>query len=146
MKYEDIIMRLAGNKHRLTRVRKCMVEFFSSVQSPISVEEILQHLGEISISANKTTVYRELEFLLSQNIIEEVCFHDMKKRYEIAKKHHHHLVCKRCYRVEEVECNNFERELSVVSRRLSQKNHFAYVDHSVEFYGVCDICSQNTIV
>ncbi len=51
--------------------------------------------------------------------------------------HHHHAVCTRCGRVDDVPC----RALSTYERILSRGLRFQLTEHQLEFYGVCARCS-----
>lgn len=91
------------------------------------------------MTVNKTTVYRELERMRSLRIIESRQLHDRRQYYELASRgHHHHLVCLRCERVEDVDVN--ERELLLEEQKVSREKNFAIVRHSLEFFGVCTEC------
>lgn len=85
------------------------------------------------IGVNKTTIYRELSKLVLEGEAVEVDFGDGKKRYELAKKdHHHHAICTKCNLIKDVRIN--ERGLD-----LKIKNFFIQ-RHSVEFFGLCNNC------
>ena len=89
---EKILKELRGQGHRITAVRREMVKMLVNAKAPLAASDILKVLQKEKLKANKTTVYRELEFLVEQNIAQEVEFGDKKKRYEISDKHHHHVV------------------------------------------------------
>ncbi|KKR72638.1 MAG: hypothetical protein UU14_C0003G0001, partial [Candidatus Roizmanbacteria bacterium GW2011_GWB1_40_7] len=57
------IKRLREDGFRIGRVRKNIVELFENSTKPISAQDIVELLFHKNISANKTTVYRELDFL-----------------------------------------------------------------------------------
>lgn len=88
---------------------------------------------EKKIGVNKTTIYRELERLVTEDLVLEVEFGDGKKRYELARQdHHHHAVCIKCDVVKDVK---------VDERYLSPKvKGFSLMRHSVEFFGLCENC------
>ena len=56
---------------------------------------------------NKSTVYRELDFLESQDLITDIRLDNAKNMYEFkSKNHHHHLYCIKCKKIEEVDMDN----------------------------------------
>ena len=90
---------------------------------------------------NKTTIYRELAFLKKQNIILELQFDDNTKRYEIMPaNHHHHIVCVRCEKVEDVV---LEKDLDAEEKVITQNKKFQILHHSLEFYGICKMCQTH---
>ncbi len=111
-------------------IKKDLVSLLEKMKLPVSVPEILNE-----VQANKTTIYRELDNFIKEGLVSEVEFGDGKKRYELAnKKHHHHVVCKNCGRVADIEID--EKEL------LSSLNQtdFKIENHSLEFFGLCGSC------
>lgn len=122
---------------RLTKVREALAEIFCQTERPLTVPEILVKLEQSNLRPNKTTVYRELEILIKNEILKEVYFNDDKKRYELDRDHHHHLVCKQCGEVIEIECDHsFELQVEAVAK----KNNFVIETESLEFFGQCKNC------
>src|SRR5688572_3299809 len=98
----NIIDDLKSKGHKSTKVRRALVEVLLKTNSPLSVTDLLQSLSKKDLKPNKTTIYREIEFLRTQEILEEVEFNDGKKRYEISQEHHHHLICINCQKTVDV--------------------------------------------
>ncbi len=93
------------------------------------------------LKVNKTTVYRQLDKLLDEDKILEVELGDGKKRYEIKSRgHHHHIVCKKCGLIEDLELD----EKMLISR-LSKKTNFKIESHNLEFFGLCINCRPNLV-
>lgn len=134
---EKILQDLRERGHRVTRVRREIVGMLEGSKVPLAAPEILQALGKKKLKVNKTTVYRELEFLVEQNIAQEVEFGDKKKRYEISSKHHHHVVCMECKNVEDV---NLRQDLQEAERRIAKQKGYKVINHSLEFFGLCSSC------
>ena len=128
------ISRLRSDGHRITRARQQLVEIFLSTAKPLSAADVCAR-----VAFNKTTVYREVDFLLQQGIINEINFGEGHKRYESAfLKHHHHLVCKKCLSVSDVEVNcGIEEEM----KKISERTGFQVLEHSLEFFGICLKCN-----
>lgn len=111
---------------RLTKARKQILKEFGNIVSPISAFDLLK-----KVKVNKTTIYRELNFLLGKNLIQEVDLLDGKKRYEGTDSgHHHHLVCISCNDVKDVD---FEENFDL-------PGDFSVIKHSLEFFGYCKNC------
>lgn len=136
-----ILKNLKDKGARMTSVRSSLVEIFSRKKKPISAGEILEELKKYGLVVNKTTVYRELEFLLQGKVISQISLDDDQKRYELFEEHHHHLVCQNCRKIEEVEFVEIEKLLSSVEKKLLKKKSFSRILHSLEFFGLCSKCS-----
>lgn len=88
------------------------------------------------LKVNKTTVYRQIERLIGEGRVIEVELGDGKKRYELKDlRHHHHLVCKSCGKLEDIELDE-ENLLMEVSKRTK----FKVDSHNLEFFGKCINC------
>lgn len=63
-------------------------------------------------------------------------------RYECIfdRHHHHHIVCRTCGKIENVEACI----LGELEKMLAQKG-YTDLSHSLEFFGVCESCRVNSI-
>ncbi|OGH66584.1 MAG: hypothetical protein A3B90_00935 [Candidatus Magasanikbacteria bacterium RIFCSPHIGHO2_02_FULL_41_13] len=126
---------------RLTKTRLAVLEIFFCDSHPFSVAEILASLKKQGIWVNKTTVYREMEFLLEKGIVSTVFLDEKHTKYELNLGHHHHLVCRNCGNIEEVEMKEIEDLFAVIEKKLKQKMKFTNISHSLEFFGLCNHCT-----
>jgi Fur family ferric uptake transcriptional regulator len=137
MTKENILEKIKEDGHRLTRVRKAMIGIFSDKKCVLDSSEIIIKLSKLHIKADRTTVYRELCFLLEKNVIRKVQLSDNKTYYEIASGHHHHLVCTKCNDVKEIVLS---QHLEEQEKKIYRKETFKVCSHSLEFYGLCSNC------
>ena len=139
MHSQVILNSLSSSGFRISKVRKNLVEYLASCQKPHSVPELLTTLKPRMQTLNKTSLYRELSFLKDQGIVQEIEFGEGKKRYEINDKHHHHVVCTQCDRVEDIP---FDNEVLEHEKRIEKNMSFRLMSHSLEFFGVCRSCQH----
>lgn len=138
MKTDAIEELLKRKGHKVTKVRHALISLLEKVSHPISVGEILQLLAKVKLTPNKTTIYRELFFLKKEGIILEIQLGEDKKRYETAfRTHHHHVVCIKCEKVEDVILSE---ELHNEEKKIEKEKNFTIVNHSLEFFGFCSNC------
>jgi len=124
--------------HRLTRTRKAMVRVFLDNKEPLSAAELNSRLKNLSVNVNKTTVYREIDFLKKEQFLREIELGDGMKRYERwPDDHHHHLICVEC---NSVKCIDMEHCLVNEEKYISEKNNFKIMEHSLKFFGLCAKC------
>ena len=109
-----------------------VLDALSKSKSPVDASMLVEKL-----KVNKTTVYRQIEKLLQQNLIIEVEFGDGKKRYELKNEnhHHHHLICNKCGKLEDIKLNE-----DIILSEISKKTNFKIESHSLEFFGLCVNC------
>jgi len=90
--------------HRLTPQRMLVIEALHNADKHISAEEIYEQLHSRYPYANISTVYRTLELLKKFDLVTETDFGEGYVRYHVAEKgHHHHLVCRSCGKVVDLE-------------------------------------------
>jgi Fur family ferric uptake transcriptional regulator len=121
-----------------TPARLAISEFFFNAKLPVDVEQIIQHLRSKKLETNKVTVYRILDFMLKNQIIDRVEFGEGKYRYELKKNHHHHLICTNCGKIEDVEANVVEK----LEKEIQEDKKFKVQSHSLEFFGLCFNCQK----
>jgi Fe2+ or Zn2+ uptake regulation protein len=126
---------------RITPVRKALQGFFEKQEIPVDYAQIMAYLEKNALKVNKTTVYRQLDFLLEQGLIQELDFGEGKKRYELKKEHHHHLICTDCNKV---ECIEIKENFKGQEAEINKKTNFKISGHMLEFFGQCGSCQRKT--
>lgn len=87
---------------------------------------------------DKTTVYREIAFLKTLEMVREIQFGEGQQRYELTPEdHHHHIVCVRCRRVDDIVLEN---DLDTAEKEIARLKSFRVMSHSLEFFGLCSRC------
>lgn len=125
--------------YRMTKNRAALLDLFLKEELPLSADELLKKLKRKRLTLDPSTLYRELDFLLQEGVIQEVKLQEKKRRFELSfKDHHHHLVCENCESIEEVEMDG---ELESLERSLRRKTGFKTHSHILEFFGLCKKCS-----
>jgi Fur family ferric uptake transcriptional regulator len=94
----------------------------------------MQREGE---SIGLTTVYRALQSLVKDKIVDILRREDGEAIYRLCgDSHHHHLVCKSCGVTVEIEGGAVEKWASVTA----EKHGFRDVGHTAEIFGFCSKC------
>jgi len=116
---------------RNTPIHKQILSLLEKNLYPLSADELIYQ-----VSANKTTVYRQLETMVKHGIVNKVSFTDRKLRYEPSnREHHHHLICEQCGTIRNIPLNE-----TLLLSQLKQVPDFQITRHSLEFFGVCNHC------
>lgn len=138
MHADEAIEKLGIARHRMTKLRRAMIELLFKVPAPVSALDVESQLRENGLTANRTSIYRELDFLVAQQLISEVDFLDKTKRYELrGNGPHHHLVCTACGRV---QCVDLCVDLQKAQKEIRKSWKFEVQKHVLEFYGLCAGC------
>jgi len=138
---QTILSKLKKTGSKITKTRTLLVKIFQPDRLPLTELEIRDRLSKAGTKVNKTTVYRELAHLKKNKFISEIEFGDGKKRYELdSGKHHHHLVCTACNKIDEIYADN---DIGLIEKQIVQQKRFKIQSHSLEFFGVCESCAKN---
>lgn len=104
---------------------------FASAQE---VYKLMQREGE---KIGLTTVYRSLQSLVGENIVDVLRREDGEAIYRLCgENHHHHLVCKSCGETIEIEGGAIENW----AKTVAAENGFRDIGHTAEIFGLCSNC------
>ena len=102
-----------------------------------SAQEVYQLLQRNSQSIGLTTVYRALQSLLDDKVVDTLRRDDGEAIYRLCgENHHHHLVCKSCGTTIEIQANAIEKW----AQQMASDHGFREVGHTAEIFGVCSKC------
>lgn len=122
-----------------TTLRKTLVAILQDEQQPISVQDFLRKLTAKNIHRNKTSVYRQLDSLIDENLVTKIVLSDGIARFEMKSSDefdYAHFVCKKC---DIVSCAPIHPELKLkLANIFTNKSDLSAV--SIEIDGVCDNC------
>ena len=77
-----------------------------------------------------------MKLLCDAGLASERHFDDGITRYEIEHEHHDHLVCVKCGKIIEFECDEIEASQNGIAERYG----FRVLRHRHELYGHCAAC------
>lgn len=131
-------MQLREAGQRATPARLAILAVLEKTKKPLSVEKINQKLGDKKI--DYVTVYRTVNILKEIGIVRQIDLHHGHAHYELAALgDHHHVVCMKCDRIEDVD--NCSVEADMYDKALQQSGFASIAQHSLEFFGLCQQCS-----
>lgn len=128
-------LREAGFKATHARVQ--LLSILANSKEPLSVSNIF-HKFKDSVP-DIVTVYRSLKELHAAGLIRQINLQHSHAHYEYGGRlDHHHFICSKCGKVEDIENCNLS---SVIKKALKGSSHFQEVtDHSFELFGFCKNC------
>ena len=123
---------------KMTHARLAVLSYLDYRKAPLTADEIYVHVNEEHDEVDKATIYRILDMFHKKGLVKRLEFSEGKYRYELAGEDHHHLICERCGKIEDIsDCGigSWENE-------IRQKKNFIIKRHALEFYGVCQLCQS----
>ena len=128
----------------ITNPRILVLEQLLKVKKPISIDRLLSRLDN---QVATSTLYRVLNDLQKINIISQLLSPENTTMVELSLNesgHHHHLFCKGCGDVTDIELSlGFEQKLSNEVKMLEKTLGFLIDDHGLELIGECNACRDS---
>ena len=97
----------------------------------LSAAELLQKLHEKGLTANKTSVYRNLTKFMAEELVCQQSLGNDEFVYELQRDHHDHLQCRSCGLIKEMPC---------AVKLPAQVEGFAVDHHHLTLFGLCRSC------
>jgi Fur family ferric uptake transcriptional regulator len=126
-------LKTAGLKATLPRLRIINL-FESSKVRHMTAEDVYRLLQAEGLDIGLATVYRVLTQFEQAGLLVRHHFESGKAVYELNEgKHHDHLVCLQCGRVEEFYDPDIERR----QQKIAKERGFAISEHALYLYADC---------
>lgn len=136
---EEYLAELKGHHFKVTPRRKAVIELFMREKRYLGPYEIREMLAKLSLRVGLPSVYRILEELESAGILVKIENRNRQLYYSLCRRprtDHHHFVCSKCNKVEEVEFCNFPEIARFIEKKLKGKVQY----HSLHIEGLCSEC------
>ena len=122
-----------------SKQRELIIDFISKAKQPLSGDEIFYALKENLNDISRSTIFRNLNFLVEHKKISKVVTQSGPTRYEIANDNLH-AICEKCGKNISFELeSNVEDILNEVYKKTSIKSSIK----GINFIGICTQCAKN---
>ena len=140
-KITEISEYLRRKGYRLTPQREAVIKILlENPNQHLAAEDIYAMVRKTHPEIGMATVYRTLDLLSNEKIINQLNFEEGYSRYELeSRTHHHHLVCLKCGKITEFNDHLLEK----VEEEISAEHNFEIVGHLLKFYGYCSKCAPS---
>lgn len=123
---------------KLTNQRAIILDYLKENHEHPSVEDVYKFVRQKLPRISKKTVYSNLQFLSDERLIQEVQVKGVQ-RYEPKLDPHHHLICRRCQRINDLKSGEL---FSHAMETAKDVDDFEVESVSVNFYGICKDCKE----
>ncbi|AZA11878.1 Fur family transcriptional regulator [Corynebacterium gerontici] len=126
---------------RNTRQRTAVVNVLQELDTFASAKNIHREITDRDLNVGLTTVYRTLQSLAEIGAVDVLQMTNGEALYRhcSTEAHHHHLVCMKCGKTEEIEGGPVEEWAA----KVAKEHGFALTGHDAEIYGTCAECSED---
>jgi Fe2+ or Zn2+ uptake regulation protein len=127
---------------RLTRQRRVLLQVMDGAERHLDAGAILERAQKIDPRVHRVTVYRTLDLLKRQGLIDELDLLHIRGDQHYYESHgprdHIHVACLRCGKVREFESNLFEQ----LKKQVERDCRIKITVTRTEIGGYCDSCRQ----
>jgi Fur family ferric uptake transcriptional regulator len=126
---------------KLTPQRRQIFERAFATHDHFSAEKLYGWLkAEDGPSVSRATVYRTLALLVEGGFLESLDAGQGELLYEhvLGHRHHDHIVCVDCGRIEEF----YDEEIERLQEEAAARKGFELVHHNLRLFGTCAACTR----
>lgn len=126
---------------RATRIpeRLAILDIFLATELHVSISELLEMVGEGRPELRDRAFLQEtMQMFCQYGFAQRLDFDSQEPRYEHLHlgKHHDHLICTKCGRIEEFK----DDILEALQLKIAESHRFHVLQHKTEIYGLCGHC------
>ena len=124
---------------KITPQREALLEIMLENHIALDANKIFSLVLEVLPGTNFSTVYRNLDTLVSKKILCQISRGNNGDLYKLREdeEHHHHIICSRCGMVISIDfC-----PMAILEKKLKEQG-FTPESHSFKVYGICKDCRE----
>jgi Fe2+ or Zn2+ uptake regulation protein len=125
---------------RVTRQRRVILQVMDSAEQHLDVDQILERAQKINPEVHLVTVYRTIDLLKRQGLIDELDLLHLRGDRHYYETHgprdHIHVACLRCGKVREFESRLYEQ----LKEQIARDCDIQVTVSRTEVGGVCNDC------
>ena len=103
-----------------------------------TVDQLFEDVKVRMPGVSRTTIYRALETLVDLGLARRTNHFEASARFDGNTDHHHHLVCRRCNHVEDIDHPSLKKFTPPHLGNIA----FEVLDYSIHLEGLCAECQK----
>lgn len=123
---------------KLTKQRQKILDTIQASKGHMTADQIHTLLKEQGESVGIATIYRNLNVLYAEHLVNRIHHPDLGFIYDKNLHDHYHFHCRECGRVEDVDIP-FRDDLH---SRVESELGCLVIDHDMSFEGICKDCLE----
>lgn len=124
---------------RMTAQRQAVFDVLQSCLDHPTADEVFVRVREALPRVSLATVYRNLDVLAEQGLVNVIEFPGRPRRYDAITEKHYHIVCVKCNSVQDVHLD----QLPDLGRMVARTGAFQVLATRLEFEGICESCRRD---
>ena len=132
-----LIAALDRSDYRMTGPRRVVAQLVADQTGHFSAADLVAAAESRHLGIGRATVFRTLDVLAELELVERIDLPSGEHAYVACEpSHHHHVVCSRCGRTQDVE----DAGLRAVVRDVAKRTGYRIDEHRLELFGLCPAC------
>ena len=133
----SIVTALDRAGYRRTEPRRSVATLIADQDGHFTAAELVRDARVRQLGVGRATIFRTLEVLEDLGAVERLDLPNGEHAYVGCEPaHHHHVVCSRCGRTDEIDDEGLRAIVMDVARRTG----YRVDDHRLELFGLCPAC------
>ena len=100
-----------------------------------TMEQVIENVHDVDSSISKSTIYRNVNVLLTENVIKKFKMNQVEV-YETIKEKHYHFMCKECWHITDLNAKELDERFG--NLKEVEGNQIEEVE--IYFSGICKDC------
>jgi len=138
MKKDDV--KLNDLDLRITRQRQVILDEFKRADTHLTADEIYNRVRRIMPRVSLGTIYRNLEILFSNGLINKLETAGHQKLFEANTHDHHHIRCEKCGELFDIPAKSVDFD----AKSVKTGKEFEIIGFRLELLGVCARCKERS--
>jgi Fur family ferric uptake transcriptional regulator len=134
----DFIRAIHDRGHRLTPQRHMILEVIRRADRHLTPDEVYARVHAKNPAISRATIYRTLDFLCEMRLVTALQWGGQMYYEAAGEKPHHHLVCRNCGSIEQIDHSVLETLFATVDK----KYHFSIDMDHLGLFGLCAGCRK----
>ena len=125
---------------RNTKQKQLILSILKNSNKPMSINEVYQTVKEFAPNIAKSTIYRNVDSLIKQDLVDKYFLSDTELFYKIKNdthEHKHYVICDECKRMFDLPVCPIHQ---IQSNMLEEG--FTITDHYIQISGICKDCKK----
>lgn len=135
-----LLAALDRSDYRVTEARRAVAQLIADRSGHFSAADLVADARTRRLGVGRATIFRTLEVLADLDLVERIDLPSGEHAYVACEpSHHHHVVCSRCGRSEDID----DAGLRIVVRDIAARTGFRIEAHRLELFGRCPDCRSD---
>jgi Fe2+ or Zn2+ uptake regulation protein len=136
---DSIALKLRSHGYRMTPQRWAILNILQTADCHLSAIEINHRAQSVLPGITEATVYRTLNFLTTQDLVLAAHIGNGQWVYENAERAHHHLICRSCRQILEID----HEALAELYQVFKERTGYQIDSLHTTFFGLCPACQES---